>query len=333
MVKTRQNRGGSQQLATHIYEVLAARPGQTPESLADSVGKQPAEIGVVLQDLERAGYVRRQPNNQLAWQASDIQTAQLVRINRLRDMLTAIGEQLDVSEILALSILKTPHQLHNLDNYGGVSYIPDSASAYALAGQLGVQAAESIDSILTSVPTEKSLEISIGEDWMSWERGVRSRSVFPHAAVGLEYIYDYAEQVHDGGGEVRIATETPVRMVIFDKQKAIIGATALNVDSPRLFVESFPLVQALSHYFELLWNQSEGSLDETTWTLNQKQREVLLKLMNGDNEATIARKMDISSSTVHRIIDHLQKRTGVQGRFALGVYAERRGWIPKSPLG
>ena len=50
-------------------------------------------------------------------------------------------------------------------------------------------------------------------------------------------------------------------------------------------------------------------------------------MATGANDEVIARRLDISVTTVRRYIAMIMERLGVSSRFAAGAAAQRKGWI------
>jgi len=328
MTKTRQSRRSSARLSAEAYSALIDTPGLTQESLAATLSRPTDNIGDALEQLERAGYARRQPSASMAWEARDTQAAQVFRIGQIRKLMEEIVERLDASEALAGTILASPKPFSFLQqDVEGVSQIPNAFSAYTLVSKMNSLTRKNAASILTKIPTADELDVSFSEEQEMRARGITARTIFPEEAVNLDYVIDYAEKVHNMGGEIRVSPATTFRLLMWDTDAALIRASSQSADSVRLFLENPLLVTCLAQYFELLWHEAVPIFDQSKITLNEHQRNVIKGLLGGKSESEIAETTGLSPSTIHRTIDHLQKLAGVSGRFALGVAAERRGWI------
>lgn len=128
------------------------------------------------------------------------------------------------------------------------------------------------------------------------------------------------------GEEVRLRPEVPIKMLHIDDSVALVSAdrsahTALLVRAPALLA-------MLAEWFDLLWSDSatithDGSRDAD---LTESQQRVLELMAVGGDEA-IARRLNISITTVRRHVKAIYLALGVDNRFAAGSAAAKRGWI------
>jgi DNA-binding CsgD family transcriptional regulator len=128
------------------------------------------------------------------------------------------------------------------------------------------------------------------------------------------------------GEEVRLRPEVPIKMLHIDDSVALVSTdrpahTALLVRAPGMLA-------MLAEWFDLLWNDSatlthDGSCDPA---LTASQRRVL-ELMAMDGDEAIARRLNISITTVRRHVKAIYLALGVDNRFAAGSAAAKRGWI------
>lgn len=128
------------------------------------------------------------------------------------------------------------------------------------------------------------------------------------------------------GEEVRLRPELPIKMLHVDDSVALVSTdrsahTALLVRAPAMLA-------MLAEWFDLLWNDSatiryDGSRDPA---LTETQRRVL-ELMAVDGDEAIARRLNISITTVRRYVKAIYLALGVDSRFAAGSAAAKRGWI------
>ncbi|MGH3534919.1 MAG: LuxR C-terminal-related transcriptional regulator [Pseudonocardiaceae bacterium] len=128
------------------------------------------------------------------------------------------------------------------------------------------------------------------------------------------------------GEEVRLRPEVPLKMLHIDDSVALISIdrsanTALLVRAPAMLT-------MLAEWFDMLWNDPatmtlDGRRDPA---LTESQRRVLELMTVGGDEA-IARRLNMSITTVRRHVKVIYTTLGVDSRFAAGVAAAKRGWI------
>jgi DNA-binding NarL/FixJ family response regulator len=67
--------------------------------------------------------------------------------------------------------------------------------------------------------------------------------------------------------------------------------------------------------------------DRSPSSLRPVERQVLELLAMGLTDETIADRLGVSRRTLTRHVERLMSKAGVDGRFQLGLYAARNGWI------
>jgi hypothetical protein len=157
--------------------------------------------------------------------------------------------------------------------------------------------------------------------------GVRFQVIY-HAAyldsrAGSEVIRDSALS----GEEVRLRGRMPVKMLHVDDSVALVGIGPMARTA--LLVRAESILALLAEWFDLLWSDpatvrlpddaNEPSPDEIQLRV--------LRMMPTDDDTAIARRLQLSVSTVRRHIKALYLMLGVDNRFAAGMVATKRGWI------
>ena len=104
---------------------------------------------------------------------------------------------------------------------------------------------------------------------------------------------------------------------------------ATIIIEPRSLVRQPGLVQALTLWFEALWERASPLPDESRprETRAELQRFLLSQLAQGSKDEQIARTLGLSLRTVRRRIAGLMTELGADSRFQAGVEAARRGWL------
>ncbi|MBO0914633.1 helix-turn-helix domain-containing protein [Streptomyces laculatispora] len=160
-------------------------------------------------------------------------------------------------------------------------------------------------------------------DSMALARGVRARLVADEVAAHWEQ-----DEVYSGiaeGVDVRISEEVPTKMLIVDREIALLP---LLDDPARLhdravIVHASGIVMALVGLFEQTWARSRPVLAEGR---GEGDAALLALMLGGLTDEAIAQRLGASARTVQRRIKRLMERAGATTRFQLGWYARDMGW-------
>ncbi len=172
-------------------------------------------------------------------------------------------------------------------------------------------------------PREARMTALIAEAIASGDRG--SRAIYPLRAV------------HDApatlaarfavGEEIRVLPDLPSRLLVIGDSHAVVPEPLGYADVPLSVIRQRGVVEAMTHWFELLWERAVvPPLDAATPPLDLR-RFLLQQLAAGAHDEHIARVLGISLRTVRRRVADLMSELGADSRFQAGVEAARRGWL------
>ena len=143
-----------------------------------------------------------------------------------------------------------------------------------------------------------------------------------NSPVGARLVEESARH----GEEVRVRADVPVKMLHVDDTIAMISTD--RAAQSALLVRTPAILAMLSGWFDLLWEHSAtmATCGADGGALTAGQRRVL-ELLAVDGDEAIARRLNMSLTTVRRHVKAIYIALGVDGRFAAGVAAAKRGWI------
>ena len=168
-------------------------------------------------------------------------------------------------------------------------------------------------------------------------RGVRYRSIADRAFLELPGVLTRIRADMLAGEEVRVVSQLPFKMVMADRNIALIPLNLERPGSPSLLVRSSALLDALYAMFELLWNQAapiafarSGAIEtgELAPNLPAETERLLPLLAAGLNDKAIAHELGISASTLNRRIAEIMKSVDARTRYQLGWLLARKVETP-----
>ncbi|MET7640374.1 LuxR C-terminal-related transcriptional regulator [Streptomyces sp. NPDC005438] len=176
-----------------------------------------------------------------------------------------------------------------------------------------------------------TIEASRPLDQSAVDRGVTLRSVYQSSAGNHPDTVEYLNWLTRLGASVRLAPSLPLRMVIFDREAAVVPSNPDDTAAGALVLHGAGLVSALCALFEHVWEGAslfgEAPAPDRETGLTSQARAVIGLLAQGYTDEVVARKLGISVRTSRRITAELMTQLGARSRFQAGVIAGERGWL------
>ncbi|HEX6967244.1 MAG TPA: helix-turn-helix domain-containing protein [Micromonosporaceae bacterium] len=166
-------------------------------------------------------------------------------------------------------------------------------------------------------------------DLAGLHRGVRMRTIHCEQLAMEEAALDFAWELVEAGAEIRLVPELPMRFIVVDGEVAVIPRLPGKDSEGALVVRHASILTALTALFEAYWQTARplSHANPDTRDCTPVEQSVLRLLATGAKDDAIARALGTSVRTVRRVIAELSERTEAASRFALGMYAAKRGWI------
>ncbi|MEV4395576.1 LuxR C-terminal-related transcriptional regulator [Nonomuraea sp. NPDC049607] len=175
------------------------------------------------------------------------------------------------------------------------------------------------------------LRASRAEDVGAVARGVRVRIMHAQSQLAQPALRDHVQGMLEGGVEVRTMPFVPVRLIMLDRELAVVEATPGDLMAGAMIIEGRGLVASYAALFDYCWMTASepGEVPRAAdgEDLGEQQRAVLRLLATGAKDDAIARALGVSNRTVTRVVGELTAQLGADSRFQAGVRAAKLGWI------
>lgn len=169
-------------------------------------------------------------------------------------------------------------------------------------------------------------------------KGVRFRSVYDADTFGDVLSLETARRGEQIGGEIRLSSGLPMKLVMFDAAAAIMPLRSDDPAAGSLLVHSPTLLFVLSTLFEELWEhgmpwKSDGVRAAPTPepdgpAPDARGLEVLRLMSLGMKDDVIVRVLGVSRRTVQQDVSDIGILLGARTRFQIALFAQQRGWLP-----
>jgi hypothetical protein len=222
------------------------------------------------------------------------------------DAFTALGQTFRASPQATVSPIT---EIHGIDKIN--SFIA------AMVGDCRVE-------LLTAQPYGKrrasTLAVAEERDVRALERGVRMRTLYQHSARHSPATREYVADIVQRGAEVRTLDEFFKRLIVCDRQVAIIPASEDHAVA--IAIHDRSLVAYLVDIFERAWERAMPFTltgDEVERNIAADVRAMTVRLLaEGHSDVASAKRLGVSTRTYAGYIAALKEEFGVQTRFQLG---------------
>ncbi|MFD9621955.1 LuxR C-terminal-related transcriptional regulator [Streptomyces virginiae] len=162
--------------------------------------------------------------------------------------------------------------------------------------------------------------------------GIEVRALFLHRHTRDPLMSGYLEELSRAGAQVRVATHLPQRMLVVDRDLAMVPVDPEDSARGACAVHGTELMPTLRAIYEHCWMLATPFAKDAVADSPAQQpmavEEVLIRmLVEGMKDEAIARRLSVSSRTVSRMISALLDQLGVQTRFQAALELNRRGWL------
>ncbi|MBM7829398.1 DNA-binding Lrp family transcriptional regulator [Agromyces cerinus] len=309
---------------TALYRLILQSPSASVDELAASVAKSPAEVRVIVAELERLGLLARQASAPDRVVASPPSLAlQPMLLDRERRLTQAHEALVELSEIYRRGAAQreTPDV---------VDVVLGADAVRQRFAQLQASARQQVRVLMLSDVAFLDAQENTAED-DALERGVTYRVIVEKAVLEWPGFIDAARESAPYGEEIRVLPTLPTRLIIADDDMALLPMRSRGEDrsSGALLVHPSGLLDLVIAIFEEYWATSTGfiSTGELPGAHDAVDRDLLKLLLLGLTDAAAGAQLGISVRTVQRRVAELMETAGVSTRLQLGAEAVRRSWV------
>ncbi|MEH0927239.1 helix-turn-helix transcriptional regulator [Micromonospora sp. CPCC 205558] len=320
--------------AAHLYQWILQRGQVSSGELEDAtavLGQTPDELAEALASLLTLRLLRHAPEEPdvLVANSPDAAVAELVgplefEVRQRQRRMEALEATLLAFNPIYFNTRQVRNRREAIDIIDEVDRV--RATLAGIARRCSVE----VFSAHPGVLSDGAIEESLPKDLEMLARGIRIRTVHQHPVRVHPRMRPFLKELVDAGCDVRTREEITDRIIIFDREIAVIpnmlasGAVVLREPS---------VVDYLYRSLEQVWASALPFDDETTpnggygVAGDDLKRALLHLLAAGRKDEFIARKLSISVRTCRRHIAEIMHDLGAESRFQAGVLARQRGLL------
>lgn len=310
------------------YRALAEADGPTPLQEADAPHQARGGSSAPLLALGLAHVLPHDPP--LLRAAAPVPAVEAALVHKKHEL----DAQYDVvaraqREVLRIRQL-ADQQAQDTSSHRLAQVLTDSDDIAALSNTIGTAAVQehlTLETFQYDLPLKASSAQPPTD--ASIARGVRHRSIYETGFLTDPVGTEIVEHCAAAGEEIRLLPRLPMKLKITDGSQALLALTPTG-SSVALHLTSPVAVEALRHYFELLWREARPLTNAPSPSGSDRERqrhEIVALMRQGFKDEAIARRLALTPRTVRRRISEFMDELSAETRFAAGAEAQRRGWF------
>ncbi|MET7300736.1 LuxR C-terminal-related transcriptional regulator [Embleya sp. NPDC005575] len=315
-----------------VYLAIISKPGSDISALAAELGYPENTVRAAIGDLAEVSLLRpcSETPGELRAVSPDIALEALLA-SQEAELARRQAEIAKSRAVIAMSAAEGSRHRRvgvEIEQIDGIDEIRD---------RLQVLARQSRDEVLALMPgggqSEANLAASKAIDEELLERGVGILTLYLDSMRNHPLTAGYARWMTELGGEVRTLPTLPIRMIVFDRELALIPTDPDNTGKGVLLTRDRGTVTALTALFDHLWSAAQpfgAPVRKGDDGLTGQERDLLRLLAAGYTDLIVARELGVSPRTARRITADLMERLSARSRFQAGARAAERGWLSPS---
>lgn len=185
--------------------------------------------------------------------------------------------------------------------------------------------------VVPFAPSAEQLREALPHDRLLLQNNCDARVIYPTTTRRDPDAMGAVRDLLNAGARIRFHPDPRLHLTLVDGKTALLDRDAHENDPGAVVVAIPGVTRALSHVFEVLWDESDPMERGVSSQLSTTHLKVLRLLLEGLKDDGIARRVDLSVRSVRRIIAEMSEVAGAHGRFALGARAVQLGWFNRRP--
>ncbi|MFE9456346.1 helix-turn-helix domain-containing protein [Streptomyces californicus] len=321
-------------VSENVYRAVLAHPQAEFDTLRERLGLPENELRAALDKLSELALVRPGFDQPHCFRAVDPEVGIQAVIARQQERLAAEQQRIEQIRLAAAQLtadftVARPHKhIDGIERLDGIEEIRERISLLVR----GIRT-----EVMTLAPggaqSEASMEAAKPQDQILLERGVRMRTLYLESVRNSPATVAYANWLTGLNGEVRTTPSLPIRLMVLDRQIAIVPTDEENSRAGALVLSGSGTVTALCALFDTIWDNavplgsSSSREREDGRGLSPQESEALRLLGQGLTDDAVAKRLGVSPRTARRIAADLMEKLGARSRLQAGARAVARGWL------
>ncbi|ARP70704.1 helix-turn-helix transcriptional regulator [Streptomyces pluripotens] len=318
--------------AEAIYRGMLTNPRDGVACLAARLGLAEERVRSGLDRLSELALIQPSAREGIGFRAIGPEAAMKILLARQQAELVAQQMRVEASRAAAAQLIAECSSLRTVAKESESEQLTDLE---AIRERLAELAQFAQYEVATFAPGGAHLPDDLATSWAPnpalLNRGVRTRTIYLDSMRNHPPTRDHARWLHARDRQVRTAPDLPIRMIIFDRSRAVLPIDTDDARAGGVVLSGAGTVVALCALFESVWSTATplgAAPKHEANGMPPQERAVLKMLAQGSTDESIAKRLGVSPRTARRIAATLMERLDARSRFEAGVHAVQDGWLP-----
>lgn len=322
---------GLTERSDRLYRAILKRPDLAVSDAATEVGLTGDEVREELEELTRLSLLAPNWRTDGRLRVVDPKAALDSLLAHQQAEIAQRHRALAESQVAADALLTQYAELHPEEPEQGAERFLGVGAVRAKLSELTAETREEIISFHPGGP-QPAAQFQASEPITHelLDRGVRVKGVYQDSIRNDQVTVEHARWLTERGGELRTVPALPMRMVILDRQRALVPIDPADSTLGAVLLREPGAVAAFCALFEAVWEAATPFGEPARRSLDDpgsQPRELLRLLAQGYTDEAAARRLGISLRSERRLISELMEKLDAQSRFQLGQRAVEHGLL------
>lgn len=322
---------GLTERSDRLYRAILKRPDLAVSDAATEVGLTGDEVREELEELTRLSLLAPNWRTDGRLRVVDPKAALDSLLAHQQAEIAQRHRALAESQAAADALLTQYAELHPEEPEQGAERFLGVGAVRAKLSELTAETREEIISFHPGGP-QPAAQFQASEPITHelLDRGVRVKGVYQDSIRNDQVTVEHARWLTERGGELRTVPALPMRMVILDRQRALVPIDPADSTLGAVLLREPGAVAAFCALFEAVWEAATPFGEPARRSLDDpgsQPRELLRLLAQGYTDEAAARRLGISLRSERRLISELMEKLDAQSRFQLGQRAVEHGLL------
>jgi DNA-binding CsgD family transcriptional regulator/sugar-specific transcriptional regulator TrmB len=312
-----------------VYRTMVIHQGWGVMRIADHLQISPAEVHASLDRLAELTLVRQSLDRPDQFRPVDPEFGLQCLVHTQQAELLRRQQELNESQAIVsgfIAELRSASSRVEIEQLVGVDEVQtrlerlaESATTECLSYVPG--GAQLAESIAAGAPLNEA----------ALARGVSIMTIYLDSVRNDPTTLSYAQRLTELGGKIRTVPTLPERLLIVDREVALVPLDPDNGRQGAVQLVGRGLVTMLVAFFEHMWDTATPLFsrvpDRNEHGLTAQERELLRLLATGLTDECAAKRLGLSVRTVRRMMADLMDRLGAHSRFEAGLRVAEQSWL------